>query len=209
MDEKGFILGTANKAKVIARAGRWPLRTAYDGTGEPITVIEACGAKRHFHFAPTNSTPAHEIPNFPKHLPINMSSEGSNLTFEADEEEIFTSSEASDPIIKDFIEEVLHLAQRKACLSTKYTARDILLASKLVLPSSLKSLKGRTCVTAFSLALKEEKANAPPDVLKQQPGVKKNGGAGMDGRYMKWVKQQFDDPGNAATNGCFQGYCTL
>ena len=65
-----------------------------------------------------------------------MSAEGSNLTFEADEEEIFTSSEASDPIIKDFIE-VLHLAQRKVCLSTKYTARDTLLASKLVLPSSL------------------------------------------------------------------------
>ena len=107
-----------------------------------------------------------------------MSAEGSNLTFEADEEEIFTSSEASDPIIKDFIEEVLHLAQRKVCLSTKYTARDILLASKLVLPSSLKRLKGRTCVTAFSLALKEEKANAPPDVLKQQPGVKKNGAPG-------------------------------
>ena len=41
MDEKGFILGTANRAKVIARAGRRPPRTTHDGTRELITVIEA------------------------------------------------------------------------------------------------------------------------------------------------------------------------
>ena len=46
MDEKGFILGTANWAKVIARAGRRPPRTTHDGTRELITVIETCGAKR-------------------------------------------------------------------------------------------------------------------------------------------------------------------
>ena len=32
MDEKGFILGTASGAKVIARAGRRPPRTTHDGT---------------------------------------------------------------------------------------------------------------------------------------------------------------------------------
>ena len=46
MDEKGFILGKANRAKVMVRAGRLPPRTTHDGTRELITVIEACGAKQ-------------------------------------------------------------------------------------------------------------------------------------------------------------------
>ena len=46
MDEKGFILGKANRAKVMACAGRLPPRTTHDGTRELITVIEACGAKQ-------------------------------------------------------------------------------------------------------------------------------------------------------------------
>ena len=46
IDEKGFILGKANRAKVMVRAGRLPPRTTHDGTLELITVIEACGAKQ-------------------------------------------------------------------------------------------------------------------------------------------------------------------
>jgi hypothetical protein len=46
MDEKGFTLGLANRAKVVARAGRRPPRTTHDGTRELITVIETCGANR-------------------------------------------------------------------------------------------------------------------------------------------------------------------
>ena len=46
MDEKGFTLGTANKAKVMARAGRRPPRTTHDGTRELVTVVEAHGEKR-------------------------------------------------------------------------------------------------------------------------------------------------------------------
>ena len=46
MDEKGFILDTANRAKVIARAGRRAPRTTHDVTRELITVIETCGAKQ-------------------------------------------------------------------------------------------------------------------------------------------------------------------
>ena len=34
MDEKGFTLGTANRSKVIARAGRRPPKTTHDGTLE-------------------------------------------------------------------------------------------------------------------------------------------------------------------------------
>lgn len=93
----------------------------------------------------------------PEYLPVKLSIEDANLTFEAGEEEIFTSSDISDPINKDFVEEVLLLRQRKASLSTKYTAPDILLASKLVLPSSLERLKGGTSVAPFALALKREK----------------------------------------------------
>ena len=45
MDEKGFILGIANRAKLIARTGRCPPRATHDGTRELITVIECCGAR--------------------------------------------------------------------------------------------------------------------------------------------------------------------
>ena len=44
MDEKGFILGKANRAKAMVRADQQPPRT-HDGIWELITVIEACGAK--------------------------------------------------------------------------------------------------------------------------------------------------------------------
>ena len=79
---------------------------------------------------------------------------------DVDEEELLNANDTSDPIIKDFIEEVLALAQRKASLSTKYTARGILVASKLVLPPSMKWLKSGN-VTPFTLALKEERRNVP------------------------------------------------
>ena len=49
MDEKGFTLGTANRAKTIARAGRHPPQAIHDGTHELITVNESvnecCGAR--------------------------------------------------------------------------------------------------------------------------------------------------------------------
>ena len=147
----------------------------------------------------TNPPSAHRIhppANSPEYLPVKMSAEDANLTFEADnsEADFPTSSDVSDPIIQDFIEEVLALAQRKASLSTKYTVRDIILASKLILPGSLGRAKGGTKVTPFGLALKEERASAPPDVLKQQAGLKRNGAPGLDGRYMKWVGQQYNTP---------------
>ena len=46
MDEKGFILGKANRAKVMARAIWQSPRTTHDGTWGLITVIEACRAKQ-------------------------------------------------------------------------------------------------------------------------------------------------------------------
>ena len=115
------------------------------------------------------------------------------MSFPDIEEEELNANDASNPIIKDFIEEVLALAQWKANLSTKFTAKDILVASKLVLPSSMKRLKSGN-VTTFTLALKEERTNAPQDVLEQQAGKKRNGGQGLDGRYAKWVQTQYDTP---------------
>ena len=45
MGKKGFTIGTANHAKVIACAGRRPPQAIYNGTHELITVIECCGAR--------------------------------------------------------------------------------------------------------------------------------------------------------------------
>ena len=45
MDEKGFTLGTANKAELMGYAGRQLPKTTHDGTRELITVIEVYGAK--------------------------------------------------------------------------------------------------------------------------------------------------------------------
>ena len=108
-----------------------------------------------------------------------------------DGDDILTVSDISDPIIKEFIDEVLLLAQRKANNSTKYSARDIIMAAKLILPSSIRRMK-KGAVTPFGLALKEERNNAAVHILQLQPGVRKNGKPGLDGRYAKWVKTQFD-----------------
>ena len=63
----------------------------------------------------------------------------------------------------------------------------------MVIPSNLTRLKGGN-ITSFALALKEEKCNTPPEALKQQAGQKRNGKPGLDGRYAKWDKTQFDNP---------------
>ena len=45
MDEKGFLLGLSNRAKVIVRRGRrQPSRETQDGSREWITVVETCCA---------------------------------------------------------------------------------------------------------------------------------------------------------------------
>ena len=52
MDEKGFMLGMSNCAKVICRAGRCPPQITQDGIRELITVIETvCAAQ--FVLSPT------------------------------------------------------------------------------------------------------------------------------------------------------------
>src|SRR5438046_10107682 len=45
MDEKGFLLGIANKVKVICRRGRKNPRYTCDGSRELITVLECVSAK--------------------------------------------------------------------------------------------------------------------------------------------------------------------
>jgi hypothetical protein len=52
-----------------------------------------------------------------------------------DDDDILMVSDISDPIIKEFLDEVLFLVQRKANNSTKYSSRDIVMATKLILPS--------------------------------------------------------------------------
>ena len=55
-----------------------------------------------------------------------MSTEDVNLSLEVadgkDLRELYTSRATSNPIIRDFVKEVLALAKQKARLSTKYTA---------------------------------------------------------------------------------------
>ena len=44
MDEKGFLLGMFNRAKVIVRRGRRPPRETENGSREWITAVETCCA---------------------------------------------------------------------------------------------------------------------------------------------------------------------
>jgi len=117
--------------------------------------------------------------------------EGEHHEVVEDADDNLTVSDISDPIIKEFIDEVLLLAQRKANNSMKYSARNIVMADKLILSSSIRRMK-KGAVTPFALALKEERNNAPVHMLQLQPRVRKNGKPGLDGRYAKWVKMQFD-----------------
>jgi hypothetical protein len=108
-----------------------------------------------------------------------------------DDDDILTVSDISDPIFEEFIDVVLLLAQRNANNRMKYSARDIIMAAKLILPLSIRRKKKRD-VTPFGLALKEERNDAPVHMLQLQPGVRKNGMPGLDGRYAKCVKMQFN-----------------
>jgi hypothetical protein len=108
-----------------------------------------------------------------------------------DDDDILTVSDISDPIINEFIDEVLLLAQQKANNSTKSSAHDIVMAAKLIHSLSIRRMK-KGVVMPFGLALKEERNKAPVHILQLQPGVRKNGKPGLDGRNAKWVKTQFD-----------------
>jgi len=81
-----------------------------------------------------------------------------------DYDNILTVSDISELIIKEFIDAILLLAQRKANNSTKYSARDIIMAAKHIIPSSIRRMK-KGAVTLFGLALKEERNNAPVHIL--------------------------------------------
>jgi hypothetical protein len=109
----------------------------------------------------------------------------------ADDDDNLTVSDISDPIIKEFVAEVVSLAQRRANNSTKYSARNIIIPAKLILPLSIRRMK-KGAVTPFGLALKEERNHTPVHILQLQPCVRKNGKPGLDGRYAKWVKTQLD-----------------
>jgi hypothetical protein len=117
--------------------------------------------------------------------------EGAHRKGVEDDDDNLMVSDISDQILKEFIDEVLLLAQRKVKNGTKYSAGDIIMAAKLILPSSIRRMK-KGAVRTFGLALKEERNNAPVHILQLQPGVRKNGKPGLDGRYAKWVKMQFD-----------------
>jgi len=91
-----------------------------------------------------------------------------------DDDHILMVSDISDPIIKEFMDEVLLLAQLKSNNSTKYSARNIIMATIHIFPSSIRRLKNGA-VMPFGLALKEERDNAPVHILQLQPRVRKNG----------------------------------
>jgi hypothetical protein len=65
------------------------------------------------------------------------------------------------------------------------------MAGKVILPSSIRRMK-KGAVTPFQLVLKEERNNSPVHILQLLLGVRKNGKPGLDGRYAKGVKTQFD-----------------
>ena len=67
MDEKGFMLGMSNRAKVICRAGRRPPRVTQDGARELITVIETVCAAQFIEAGIPNwrKQKAMQMPNLP------------------------------------------------------------------------------------------------------------------------------------------------
>jgi hypothetical protein len=58
-----------------------------------------------------------------------------------DDDDIIMVSDISDLIMKEFINEVLLLVQQKATNSMKCLALNIIMAAKLILPSSIRRMK--------------------------------------------------------------------
>jgi hypothetical protein len=98
---------------------------------------------------------------------------------------------ADNPLIRELIDSVLREAQRIVKENTsQFTAEQLIEAAQFWIPGDMPRLKKRK-PQAWNLGLKNEKAFAPPELLKKKPGVGKNGKAGLDGGYAKWFADRW------------------
>jgi hypothetical protein len=98
---------------------------------------------------------------------------------------------ADNPLVRELIDSVLREAQRIVKENTsQFTAEQPIEAAQFWIPGDMPRLK-KWKPQAWNLGLKNEKAFAPPELLKKKPGVGKNGQAGLDGDYAKWFADRW------------------
>jgi hypothetical protein len=97
---------------------------------------------------------------------------------------------ADNPLVRELIDSVLREAQRIVKDNTsQFTAEQLIEAAQFWIPGDMPRLQKRK-PQAWNLGLKNEKAFAPPELLKKT-GVRKNGQAGLDGGYAKWFAERW------------------
>jgi hypothetical protein len=98
---------------------------------------------------------------------------------------------ADNPLVRELIDSVLREAQRIVKENTsQFTAEQLIEAAQFWIPGDMPRLKNRK-PQAWNLGLKNEKAFAPPELLKKKSVVGKNGQAGLDGGYAKWFADRW------------------
>lgn len=96
----------------------------------------------------------------------------------AEMEETLLDEETCHPLIKAFGEKIAIEALELAKMNNQWTARGILEEIGIIVGDALGRVH-RPRVSGYYVALREEKANAPPEAL--------SGGRAMKGQYAKYV----------------------
>jgi hypothetical protein len=91
-----------------------------------------------------------------------------------------------NPLVRKLVDTILNEAAMLAKSSSEFTASQLLQAAKFYVPGELKRINTRQ-INPWNLAIKYEKANAPPDILNVEEGTGHQGRSKLTGGYQKWL----------------------
>jgi hypothetical protein len=95
--------------------------------------------------------------------------------------------------IKDIGEKVIALCQDLAQETMNYTTSEILKFTRLAMGPISKRVKIQNKRSAWQVALKECKSDAPDEVIRPVKGAGFKGRDGFIGSYQQWLKEHFAD----------------
>ena len=102
------------------------------------------------------------------------------------------AGDEDDGIFKDFADKVLAMAQDLARTTTKHTAMQILVRAKAVTTSKVSGLRFNK-MSAWNLAMREEKELVSADLRRPKAGSGYKGPLGFTGEYAKEVSNVYEE----------------
>lgn len=106
-------------------------------------------------------------------------------------------AEEDESIFSDFAAKIIAMAQELARTNSKYSTQEILERALDITSSAAKRLKVKK-VSAWHVALAEEKDLFALEIRQPLPGKGADGRRGFDGRYAQHVAEAYRDPAKRA-----------